>query len=580
MKKGIIILAYLAVVLSSPAWSSAATLEVGPNKTYSAIQSAISDATNEDTVLVYDGTYIENINFLGKALSVKSVNGAESTIIDGNENGHVVTFNTNEGLDSVLEGFTIMHGKGTAPYGQYDGGGIYGVGVSPIINSCVIKSNSAQVGGGGVYLYNSSPRFNNCTITENWTTTEVDFGPGGLMLISSDTTSFPTLTNCSISSNHGGYSGGGIYCSQATLINCTIRNCSAENRFGGLELSSSTMTNCTISGNSSASGSGGIRAYNSHVNNCIITGNSTYYGAGGGIYSVNSYINNCIITGNSAGYGAGGGIYSVNSHINNCIITGNRAKYGGGIYCSGPSTTITNCTISGNEANDADGNGGGIYCEGSSPVIINSILWGNTATLSGNEIYLDGASAANISYTDIDQDGYAGSNGNIRQDPLITRMPSPGADTIWGTEDDDLGDLHLHPDSPCIDAGTSDNAPVNDIVGTPRPQGAGFDMGAYEYALTDKIRGLVDEYYFDILDREPDQEGLNYWTSEIERIMVLGINVGEGFQAEARFFFTCQEYKDKNKTEKEFVTDLYQTFLQREPDAGGIAYWACQLSRG
>ena len=154
-------------------------------------------------------------------------------------------------------------------------------------------------------------------------------------------------------------------------------------------------------------------------------------------------------------------------------------------------------------------------------------------------------------------------------------MPSPGADGIWGTEDDDLGDLHLQSDSPCIDAGTSDNAPVNDIVGTPRPQGAGFDMGAYEYLPTDTIRGLVDEYYFDILDREPDQGGWDYWASEIERIMALGINVGEGFQAEARLFFTCQEYLDKNKTKKEFVTDLYQTFLQREPDAGR----SCVLDR-
>ena len=88
------------------------------------------------------------------------------------------------------------------------------------------------------------------------------------------------------------------------------------------------------------------------------------------------------------------------------------------------------------------------------------------------------------------------------------------------------------------------------------------------------------EYYFDILDREPDQAGWDYWVSEIERIMALGIYVGEGFQAEARLFFTCQEYLDKNKTNEEFVTALYQTFLQREPDAGGLAYWTEQLSAG
>ena len=89
---------------------------------------------------------------------------------------------------------------------------------------------------------------------------------------------------------------------------------------------------------------------------------------------------------------------------------------------------------------------------------------------------------------------------------------------------------------------------------------------------------LVREYYLDILDREPDQGGWDYWASEIERINSLGIYLGEGFQAEARFFFNCQEYKDKNKTEIEFVTDLYQTFLQREPDPTGLTYWVGQLS--
>ena len=62
--------------------------------------------------------------------------------------------------------------------------------------------------------------------------------------------------------------------------------------------------------------------------------------------------------------------------------------------------------------------------------------------------------------------------------------------------------------------------------------------------------------------------------------MSLGIYVGEGFQAEARLFFTCQEYLDKGKTDEEFVTDMYQTFLQREPDAEGLAYWTGQLSAG
>ena len=86
------------------------------------------------------------------------------------------------------------------------------------------------------------------------------------------------------------------------------------------------------------------------------------------------------------------------------------------------------------------------------------------------------------------------------------------------------------------------------------------------------------DYYLSILDREPDAGGWNAWTNEIKRIMALGIYVGEGFQAEARFFFNSQEYLDKGKSDNAFVTDLYQTFLQRDPDAAGLTYWAGQLS--
>ena len=45
-------------------------------------------------------------------------------------------------------------------------------------------------------------------------------------------------------------------------------------------------------------------------------------------------------------------------------------------------------------------------------------------------------------------------------------------------------DLHLSAGCPAIDAGDSLSAPVIDFDGTVRPQGAAFDVGAYEYADT------------------------------------------------------------------------------------------------
>ena len=42
-------------------------------------------------------------------------------------------------------------------------------------------------------------------------------------------------------------------------------------------------------------------------------------------------------------------------------------------------------------------------------------------------------------------------------------------------------DYHLKAGSPAINAGTSTNAPTQDLEGTPRPVGAGIDIGAFEF---------------------------------------------------------------------------------------------------
>ena len=46
------------------------------------------------------------------------------------------------------------------------------------------------------------------------------------------------------------------------------------------------------------------------------------------------------------------------------------------------------------------------------------------------------------------------------------------------------GDYHLKSTSPAIDKGISTYAPSTDYDGKVRPQGAGYDIGAYEYGGT------------------------------------------------------------------------------------------------
>ncbi len=110
------------------------------------IQSAIVAAVNGDTILVAAGTYKENIDFKGKAITLQSEQGPAVTILDGQHLGTVVTFDTGETLASVLNGFTIENGSTTF------GAGIYILDASPTITGNVFVNNIESSGGYGAAI--------------------------------------------------------------------------------------------------------------------------------------------------------------------------------------------------------------------------------------------------------------------------------------------------------------------------------------------------------------------------------------------------------------------------------------------
>ena len=77
------------------------------------IQDCIEAAMDGDDCVVAPGTYLENINFLGKAINLHSVEGAEETIINADGSGTVVTCDSGEDFNTVISGFTITGGTGT-----------------------------------------------------------------------------------------------------------------------------------------------------------------------------------------------------------------------------------------------------------------------------------------------------------------------------------------------------------------------------------------------------------------------------------------------------------------------------------
>jgi Leucine-rich repeat (LRR) protein len=133
------------------------------------IQTGVNAATENDTVSVAAGTYVENIKFKGKNIAVIGAD-RKTTIIDGNESGSVVTFENGENSTTVLKNFTITNSGGFSE-GDY-GGGIFVDDSKPILESLIIDNNnvssaSYQGGGGGVCVINNGKAYINNLVISN-----------------------------------------------------------------------------------------------------------------------------------------------------------------------------------------------------------------------------------------------------------------------------------------------------------------------------------------------------------------------------------------------------------------------------
>lgn len=438
------------------------------------VTGGLAAAASGDQVWVASDTYAERIalvdgvalygGFAGNETDLAQRNWtANPTILDGGQNGSVVTAPTGATDTTRIDGFTIRNGAG-------------------------------GLGGGGIFCSCSSPTIANNTITENSAgSIPPYFGHGGGIYC--DSSASPTITNNTITANTSARTGGAIHCgicSSPMIVGNTITGNTAQT--GGAinsdSDSSPTIVNNLISGNTASMFGGAIYCDSGspRIMNNRITGNTAFMGGaggGGGIQcSGSATIANNTIAGNTASHGYGGGIWcAMSPTIANNAITGNTAStFGGGVYCSYGSPTITNNTITGNTV--AGAYGGGVCCFSSSLTITNTIIafnssgvrLGGTPSLSDNCVYGNGT----YNYSGITDP--TGTNGNISADPLFLQNAAPGLDGVWGTTDDE-GDLHLRPGSLCIDAGWNQapGLPATDLDGNPRVFRATVDMGAFEF---------------------------------------------------------------------------------------------------
>jgi hypothetical protein len=294
-------------------------------------------------------------------------------------------------------------------------------------------------GQSGMFIRNCSPRVANCLFFDN-----AGVEGGGI----SNEGGSPNIVNCTFKQNKAGMYAAGMASlnGSPTLTNCVFSDNTGVGLYNGG--ASATVTGCTFERNSG----GGMR--------------NEFYSNAGTVVTVA----NCLFSENASQGGMSNGAYfsvaeTGRLEVVNSLFIRNNSILGGGASVSGVPSTFTNCTFTQNNATGngaTPGRGGAYYQADGVSSMTNCILWGNTAAEAPELFVAAGPLTANYSCVPPD----FGGEGCLYLDPLFVNAAS--------------GNVRLQAGSPCIDTGTGVGAPPTDITGRPRPQGAGYDIGACE----------------------------------------------------------------------------------------------------
>ena len=396
------------------------------------IQSAIdANPVHGGTVIVDNGTYntgrvvvnrMLNRISITNSLTVRSLNGPEVTVIEGEESvfDEIPLRCAYVGKGALLEGFTLTKGS-TSSEGdialEQSGGGAW-CEATAVVSDCLILRNIATGEGGGVY----GGVIQNCRLEIN----SARLGGGA---------SRSRLEHCIVIYNDA-LEGGGTYNSR--LDQCTLVSNEANEGGGSAK---SVLDSCSIISNLVQDVGGG--AYQCELEHCTLTSNVAANFGGG---AEECRLSNCTVTLNDAhsGGGASGGT------LRNCLVYENNATTSGG----GASFSILeNCTVTSNISGEE---GDGTF----ESALLNCIVYYNgSENVSGGE----------VRFTCTIPD--PGGEGNVTNAPLFL--------------DRSADDYRLQATSPCIDAGVNQDWMLDsvDLSGCPRILNGSVDMGAYEFAF-------------------------------------------------------------------------------------------------
>ena len=196
------------LLLTSHAHATILTVKKDGTGDYTVIQQAYLASATSDTILVYPGTYFENLDltYSLKDITIASlylitpdISYIHTTIIDGNHTGSCISIRNTENANIIICGFTIQHGSG---YGSDSkkGGGIYIFHANPEIHNSFVENNIADFGG-GIYTRYSETFLSGCTIRYN----RASGGGGGLLLSYDASIIFDPQIKCNLYLNYSPY---------------------------------------------------------------------------------------------------------------------------------------------------------------------------------------------------------------------------------------------------------------------------------------------------------------------------------------------------------------------------------------
>ncbi len=362
----------------------------------------------------------------------------------------------------------------------YEGGGIAALASSPVIRSCFFMGNSAGLSGGGTFAEGGSPEILDCIFIDNDAAEGLTGGLGGQGGSGGGGSWYRggagRVENSCYANNRASL-GGGLYVIEgntAVVRHCMFVDNRANEAAGLYSLNATPLIQDSLFADNHAFGSsfavgGAISNYfgSATIEDCLFERNRAELG-GGAIYNEGEapIIRRCAFRQNDA-YGEvagwGGGVlngFNTSSRIESCEFVSNTAQLGAAIADHYNSTSsIVNCTLVSNRAVQQ---GGGVFAfSGSNATYTNGVLVGNLPQ------QISGYAPTTVQWSLV-QGGHTGT-GVFDAAPRFVRAAAPGDDQVWGTADDDLGDLRPARNSVLIDAGDSD------ALADP----SGLDMGLY-----------------------------------------------------------------------------------------------------